>query len=230
MGPSSHPGTFVLVHGAWGGGWVWRRVADRLRARGHRVFAPTLTGLGDRSHLCSPAVTLTTHILDVVNLVAWEDLDGFVLCGHSYGGAVITGVAERIAQRIALIVYLDAFIPADGEAMADIAPRRPVPGGTTPAPTGNLFRVNERDRAWVEAKSTPQPNGTFVEKLAVTGAYQRIPKRAFIRASLYDAPHFRRYYDACAATPGWTTYEIAAGHMVMLDAPDELTRILLRSI
>lgn len=224
------PGTFVLVHGAWGGGWVWRRVADRLRLAGHRVFTPTLTGLGDRSHLCSPAVTLTTHVLDVANLALWEDLDGFVLCGHSYGGAVITGVAEQIGARIASIVYLDAFIPADGEAMADIAPRRPVPGGATPPPTGNLFRVNERDRAWVEAKSTPQPNGTFTEKLAVTGAYQRIAKRAYIRAALYDAPHFRRYYDACRATRGWQTYEVAAGHMVMLDAPDALARILLQSL
>src|SRR5487761_71528 len=228
MAQPTGPATFVLVHGAWGGGWGWGRVADRLRAQGHRVFAPTLTGLGERSHLCSPAVTLTTHVLDVANLVTWENLDGFLLCGHSYGGTVITGVAERIEPRIASIVYLDAFIPADGEAMADIAPRRPVPGGTTPAPTGNLFRVNERDCAWVEAKSTPQPNGAFIEKLTVTGAYQRIPKRAFIRAALYDAPHFRRYYAPCKATPGWATYEIAAGHMVMLDAPDELTRILLQ--
>lgn len=227
---AASPGAVVLVHGAWGGGWVWRRVADRLRLRGHRVFAPTLTGLGDRSHLCSPAVNLTTHVTDVVNLAVWEDLDGFVLCGHSYGGAVITGVAERIGARIASIVYLDAFIPADGEAMADIAPRKPTPGGTTPPPVGNLFRVNDRDRAWVEAKSTPQPNATFTEKLAVSGAYQRIPKRAFIRASIYDAPHFRRYYDMCKATPGWRTYEVAAGHMVMIDAPDALSRILVESL
>lgn len=227
MNPSAKPATFVLVHGAWGGGWVWRRIADRLRAAGHRVFTPTLTGLGDRSHLCSPAVNLTTHILDVIGLAQWEDLDDFVLCGHSYGGVVITGVAERIRGRIAAIVYLDAFIPADGQSMVDMAPRRPAPGETTPAPAGNLFRVNERDRAWVEAKSTPQPNGTFTEALAVSGAYERIAKRAFIRATIYDAPHFRRYYDACRAAPGWLTYEIAAGHMIMLDAPDELTRTLL---
>jgi len=88
------------VHGAWRGGWIWRRVADLLTARGHRVFAPTLTGLGERSHLLSPAVNLTTHIMDVVNLALWEDLDGFVLCGHSYGGAVVTGVAECIGKRI----------------------------------------------------------------------------------------------------------------------------------
>ncbi|MDE2229084.1 MAG: alpha/beta hydrolase [Alphaproteobacteria bacterium] len=226
MIPPTGPATFVLVHGAWGGGWVWRRVADRLRAEGHRVFAPTLTGLGARSHLCSAAVNLTTHVMDVANLVRWEDLDGFVLCGHSYGGAVITGVAERIAA----IVYLDAFIPANGQAMVDIAPRRPAPGTTTPPPAGALFRVDERDRAWVDAKSTPQPNGTFTERLAVTGAYQRIAKRVFIRASGYDAPHFRRYYEACKATPGWATYEIAAGHMVMLDAPDELTQILRSSL
>src|SRR5579875_1532570 len=187
----TNPATFVLVHGAWGGGWVWRRVADRLRAASHRVFTPTLTGLGDRSHLCAPTVNLTTHVLDVVNLVLWEDLDRVVLCGHSYGGAVITGVAERLAARIGAIVYVDAFIPADGEAVADIAPRRPAAGETTPPPSGNLFRVNARDRAGVEVKSTPKPNGTFTERLAVTGAYRRIARRAFVRASLYDAPHFR---------------------------------------
>jgi pimeloyl-ACP methyl ester carboxylesterase len=101
----------VLVHGAWAGAWAWLRVADRLTARGHRVFAPALSGLGERSHLAHLAIELSTHVDDVVNEIRWKDLDGVVLVGHSYGGIVITGVAERVYERIASIVYVDAFIP-----------------------------------------------------------------------------------------------------------------------
>jgi len=222
----SGPATFVLVHGAWRGGWMWRRVSDLLQAQGHRVFAPTLTGLGEKSHLISPAVNLTTHITDVVNLVTWEDLDRIVLVGHSYGGAVITGVAEKIEKKIASIVYLDAFIPKDGDAVQDIAPRKPAPGDVTPAPPGASFRVNERDREWADAKTTPQPNGTFTEKLRVTGAYRRIPKRGYIFCTVYNAPHFRAYYEACKASPGWQVREIATGHDAMLDDPAGTARLL----
>ena len=105
--------TFVLVHGAWHGGWCWREVAGRLQSAGHRVFAPTLTGLADRSHLLSRETGLETHILDIVNLLAWEELDDAVLCGHSYGGMVVTGAADRAAGRLRALVYLDAFVPAD---------------------------------------------------------------------------------------------------------------------
>ncbi|HZL58406.1 MAG TPA: alpha/beta hydrolase [Stellaceae bacterium] len=186
--------------------------------------------MGERSHLLSPAVNLTTHIMDVVNLALWEDLDGFVLCGHSYGGAVVTGVAECIEKRISSIVYLDAFIPGNGQAMADIAPRKPAPGDATPAPPAAGFRVNARDQAWVESKTTPQPNGTLTEKLAVTGVYQRIPKKTYVRATVYDAPHFRAYYEQCKAMPGWETYEIATGHDAMLDDPQATADLLERSI
>ena len=114
------PATFVLVHGAGHGGWCWQRVADRLTAKGHRVFAPTLTGLCERSHLLNDKIDLTTHISDIVNEIKWKDLDQIVLVGHSYGGMVITGVAEQLASRIASIVYLDAFLPGDGQSVADV--------------------------------------------------------------------------------------------------------------
>src|ERR1035441_10113729 len=105
--------TFVLVHGAWHGGWCWRRVADLLTAKGHKVFTPTLTGLGERSHLMSPTIDLTTHITDIANVIMWERLGNVVLCGHSYGGLVISGVVERIRKAIEAMVFLDAFVPAD---------------------------------------------------------------------------------------------------------------------
>jgi len=107
--------TYVLVHGAWHGSWCWKRVRKSLRDAGHQVFTPTLTGVGDRSHLNSAAINLSTHIADVVNLLQWEDLSDVVLCGHSYGGSVISGVIDRIPERIRTLVYLDAFVPEDGE-------------------------------------------------------------------------------------------------------------------
>ena len=114
--------TFVLVHGGWHGSWCWKRVRKALQARRHDVFTPTLTGVGKRSHLLSPDVNLHTHVTDVVNLIRWEELSGVVLCGHSYGGCVITGVADRLSDRIAALVYLDAFVPEDGQSLFDILP------------------------------------------------------------------------------------------------------------
>lgn len=106
--------TFVLVHGAWLGGWAWKHVTPRLRMAGHEVFAPTLTGLGERVHLAHPGVGLETHIQDVVNVLVFEDLQQVTLVGHSYGGIVITSVADRTPERLAQLVYLDAFVPEDG--------------------------------------------------------------------------------------------------------------------
>src|SRR5277367_6793049 len=112
--------TFVLVHGAWHGGWCWQHVAERLHRGGHRVLTPTLTGLGERSHLLRAGIDLKTHIADVVNVMKWERLTDVVLCGHSYGGFVISGVAEQMAAAIRSIVFLDAFLPNDGESVQDL--------------------------------------------------------------------------------------------------------------
>src|SRR5260221_7032991 len=114
--------TFVLVHGAWHGSWGWKRVRKALQARGHEVFTPTLTGVGERSHLLSRHVNLDTHIDDVVNLIRWEELSDVVLCGHSYGGCVISGVADRVPDRIGALVYLDAFVLEDGQSLHDTLP------------------------------------------------------------------------------------------------------------
>src|ERR1700728_4589280 len=122
--------TFVLVHGAWHGGWCWRRVTDRLTVKGHRVYTPTLTGVADRSHLLSESVNLSTHVTDVVNLIRWEEMTDIVLCGHSYGGMVVTGVADKMSERIAALVYLDAFVPESGQSMQDLRPRE-LPLGLT---------------------------------------------------------------------------------------------------
>ena len=204
--------TFVLVHGAWHGGWAWVRVADRLRARGHIVFAPTLTGLGERAHLLRPGIDLSLHIADVVGVIKYERLNDVVLVGHSYGGCVISGVAEAMPDAIRSIVFLDAFIPDNGDATVDLVPpavqeviRAALERGDTKVPVRDAaaFKVNEKDRAWVDSLATPQPIGTMVEKIKLSGARERIPKKTYIRASGYPNVSFEKAQPAQRPTaPG----------------------------
>jgi thioesterase domain-containing protein len=226
--------TFVLVHGAWHGAWCWRRVARLLTRNGHEVFTPTLTGLCERSHLLTPAVDLDTHILDVVNTMKWQELNNVVLVGHSYGGMVISGVAEKMEKAIWSLVMLDAFMPQDGQSVVDmqtpamrdtiVAAERS--GATTlPPRAAEFFKVNEKDRAWVDAQCTPHPIQCFLQKLALTGARERIAKKAYIRAATYPSPYFDTGL-AGARAKKWRTYEAPCGHDVMLDMPERLTEIL----
>jgi pimeloyl-ACP methyl ester carboxylesterase len=218
--------TFVLVHGAWAGGWDWLRVTPYLTAKGHHVYAPTLSGLGERSHLASETITLSTHIQDIVNEIKYKDLDAVVLVGHSYAGFVITGVAELIPERIASIVYLDAFIPEDNQAFVDIASWIDTSAKVVDAPpTSPGDYLEETDRTWVDSKATAQPIGTFTEKLRVTGAYQRVPKKTFIRATGWDGP-FDDAVSVARADPSWQVYEIVCGHDVPIDKPKELATML----
>ena len=232
--PRRKSATFVLVHGALHGGWCWQRVADRLTAKGHRVFAPTLTGLGERSHLFNANVDLTTHINDIVNEIKWKDLDQVVLVGHSYGGMVITGVAEQVVSRLASIVYLDAFLPADGQSVVDVgqqyAPGAPPPPPFSGAGAAAFFGVNEKDRPWVASKLTEQPPGTVTEKLRVTGAFLKVPRKSFIGVTKGEQPFFKAVADRYAADPAWQVHRVGGGHDVMIDKPDELTALLEAAI
>ena len=218
--------TFVLVHGAWHGGWCWRRVADRLTAKGHYVVAPALSGVGERSHLKPEDIDLTTQIEDVVGEIKWKDLDDIVLVGHSYGGMVITGVAEQLHERIAAIVYLDAFMPSDGQALADFSSRTSWPEPVTPAPPASYFHVNDKDAAWVQGKLTAHPTRCFTQKLKVTGAYQSIAKKLYIRAPLFASKGFDQALERCRADRSWQTMTVTCGHDVMIDQPAELTAML----
>jgi pimeloyl-ACP methyl ester carboxylesterase len=226
--------TFILVHGAWHGAWCWRRVARLLAKNGHEVFTPTLTGVGERSHLLTAAVGLDTHILDVVNEMKWQELNDVVLVGHSYGGMVISGVAEKMEKAIASLVMLDAFIPESGQAVVDIvsaqmrdaamaAQRSGVPA--LPPRAAEIFKVNDKDRAWVDAQCTPQPIQTFLQKLTLAGARERIGKKTYIRARGYDSPYFDAGLET-ARKRGWRTCEVPCGHDVMLDMPQRLAEIL----
>jgi pimeloyl-ACP methyl ester carboxylesterase len=236
MAQTSTPKTFVLVHGAWHGGWCWRRVSDRLERQGHKVFTPTLTGLGDRSHLLRAGIDVSTHVTDVVNLLKWERLSGVVLCGHSYGGMVISGVAEQMAGAIGSIVFLDAFVPENGEAVIDLTGPMVQTALRTAQQNGDLgvaprsaeaFNVNVADRAWVDAQCVPQPIGTFTEAMKVTGARERIGKKAYIRAAGYANPGFDKALARLQTDKSWRTYGVPCGHDVMVDMPERLTEILL---
>jgi pimeloyl-ACP methyl ester carboxylesterase len=228
--------TFVLVHGAWHGGWCWRRVSDLLERGGHKVFAPTLTGLGERSHLLHPNVDLATHISDIVNVIRWEGLHDIVLVGHSYGGLVISGVVEELHQSIASLVFLDAFVPQSGDSMASIGSERVretigklLPLGETsvkPFPAA-VFRVNGEDQAWVDAMCTPHPLATFTSPTTLTGARERIGKKIYIRAKGYPSIPFDGFYETLRMEPGWQAYELPCGHDAMIDMPQRLAEILV---
>jgi pimeloyl-ACP methyl ester carboxylesterase len=228
--------TFVLVHGAWHGGWCWRRVADLLTAKGHKVFTPTLTGLGERSHLMSKDITLATHVTDVVNVFKWEGLTrDVVLCGHSYGGFIVSGVAEQVGSAIGSIVFLDAFMPDNGDGMLDLTGQAVIDaihnavamgGAGVPARPAAAFSVNEKDRAWVDSLTGPQPIGTFTDKMTLTGARDRIAKKAYIRAANYANPGFDKALGRLKGNPAWRLYDAPCGHDVMVDMPDLLANIL----
>ena len=229
--------TFVLVHGAWHGGWCWRRVADLLQKQGHKVFTPTMTGLGERSHLIDAKVNLATHITDIVNVIKWEDLNKICLVVHSYGGWPGSGAIEQALDRISSIVWLDAFKPENGQRGFDFASdfsrkalltavEKGEPG--RPAPKAEAFHVNEKDRAWVDSKLTAQPNGVALQPIRLTGAREKVAKKTYIRASKYPQPAFDQALAECKADKSWRTFETtAAGHDVMVDAPDWLAEVLV---
>lgn len=232
--------TFVLVHGAWHGGWCWVRVAERLRAAGHAVFAPTLTGVADRAHMLAPTVSLQTHIRDIAGLLAWEELRGVVLVGHSYGGMVITGAADRVADRVSTLVYVDALVPKHGQSAFDLRTaeanaitlekvRTRGGGWRIPPTTAADFDVNPADRAWVDGKCTDMTIGCFSEKLHLSGAGDRIADRVYVRAGAYANPAFDKALAESRGDSRYRCHVVDAGHDIMVDAPEELTRILLES-
>ncbi len=230
------PKAFVLVHGAWHGGWCWQRVRGLLQKQGHSVFTPTLTGLGERSHLFGPDIGLSTHITDVVNVLKYERLSDVVLCGHSYGGMIISGVAEQLPQAIRSIVFLDAFLPDNGDTVYNLtipvvreALRAAVERGDVGVPSRPAagFGVNEKDRPWVDSLLGQHPLVTFNDKIALTGARDRIAKKTYVRASQYPNAGYDKHLATCKADASWRTYELPCGHDVMVDMPERLTEILL---
>lgn len=241
-------GTFVIVHGAWGGGWEWTPAARLLRERGHDVFTPTLTGLGDRSHAGPRGyVGLSTHIEDVLALLEFENLRGVVLCGASYGGMPVTGAAARATQRIASLVYVDALVPLPGQSALDLLPdafgrmvrdgvdehgpswRVPMPADLLAAllPAGSL---PDDVRADYLARVRDQPAGTFTEAVQLTGTVDQVP-RAFIRctAGAFLEEIGGDPIAACAArarAEGWAYRELQVPHDPQVFDPVGIATVL----
>jgi pimeloyl-ACP methyl ester carboxylesterase len=235
---------FVLVHGAWHGGWCYRDTAAALRKAGHTVHTPTHTGVGQRAHLASERITLETHICDVVGCIESEELQDVVLVGHSYGGMVITGVADRMAARVKALVYLDAFVPEHQDSLIGLLGRALPPevaaqfigsfrgaalenhsGLMQPIPA-EVFNVAPDKRDWVNRRCVPQALATFEMPLLLTGACAAVKKRLFILADGWDPSPFRYFARTYDGKAGWEVVKFACGHDVMVDKPAQLAETL----
>ena len=231
--------TFVLLHGAWHGGWCWERVAGLLRARGHRITTPTQTGLGERAHLMSPDIDLSVFTADLVNHLLWEDLTEVVLVGHSFGGNAISGAAEEVPGRITRLVYLDALVPVSGRSPFDEMPQglaaertrlaEATSGGLSiPAPPAAAFGVTDpADATWMEARLTPHPLRTFTTAQSFRGEPGNGLPAEYI---LCNDQAYGPLEDARsrARALGWPVREIATCHDAMVTAPEALADLLER--
>ena len=231
---------YVLVHGAWHGGWCWGRVTPLLRAAGHEVFTPTLTGLGERRHLMSPDIGLETHIQDILGVLAYEDLHDVILVGHSYSGMVVTGVAYRVPDRVAELVYLDAFVPEDGKALVDYQPpqtrelfmektRTEGEGYKLPAliPPEAFGITDEADLAWVRPRMDPHPFKTKLDPVRLADPRGAGIPRTFIRCTDPADPPFAQFAQRVRSDGSWRYLELATGHGAMITKPRELADLLL---
>ncbi len=226
--------TFLVCHGAWSAGWAWKKMHPRMQAAGHRLVTPSYTGLGERAHLANPSIDLETHIEDVLNVIRYEDLRDIVLLGHSYGGMVATGVADRARDRVAQLIYLDAFVPRDGQSLFDLnesgrehlqqaadngdgwrVPPLQTPPDTSPA-----------DVEWLTARRVHMPVKCFETKLKLQNGEPALP-RSYIHATrITPADTFGQFAKRAQDEAGWRYYAIDASHSPNVTAPDALTALL----
>jgi len=228
--------TIVVAHGAWSAGWAWKKMHPRLAAAGHTLVTPTYTGLGERRHLAGPHIDLETHVADLLGVLETEDLHGVALVAHSYGGMVGTAVADRARERIDQLIYLDAFVPADGQALADLVP----PGATqamrdAAAADGDGWRVPPNpvpadtapeDLPWIEARRSAQPLGTFTQPLRIQRGPLTLPRAYIYCTRTGPGDTFGLFAAAAQADPAWRYRSIDASHSPHVTAPDALTALL----
>jgi pimeloyl-ACP methyl ester carboxylesterase len=226
--------TFLVCHGAWSAGWAWKKMHPLMQAAGHRLVTPSYTGLGERAHLAGPSIDLETHIADILNVIKYEDLRDVVLIGHSYGGMVATGVADRARDRIARLVYLDAFVPDDGQSLFDLnepgrEPMRKL------ASSGDGFRVPPNptppdtpadDVAWLTARRVDMPIKCFEMPLKLHNGKLTLPRSYIYATRITPADPFGPFAARFRGDPGWSYHEIDASHSPHVTAPEALMALL----
>ena len=228
--------TFLVVHGAWAAGWSWKKMRPLIRERGHELFTPTLTGIGERAHLANPRIGLKTHIQDVIGVLEYEDLQAVILIGHSYGGIVATGVADLARERLAHLVYLDAFVPRDGQCMFDLQPEeardrmreeaRTVGAGWGIPPIDLSPNMSEADLAWAGSRLVMQPMMTFEEPIHLTGVCETL-SRTYIHCTFpREVDIFGQFAMRARKEPGWSYREINASHNAQITAPEALAALI----
>jgi pimeloyl-ACP methyl ester carboxylesterase len=228
--------TFLVAHGAWSAGWAWKKMRPRLRERGHELIAPTYTGLGERAHLAGPEVGLATHVRDVLAVLEVEELRDVVLVGHSYGGMVATAVADRAPGRLAHLVYLDAFVPQDGQSLFDLQPAkardrmresaRTDGGGWRVPPNPPPPDTSEADLAWILPRRVMHPLKAFEEPVRLTGAGAHLPRTYVYCTRLAPGDVFGPFARRVRTEPGWHYVELDASHSPNVTAPAALARLL----
>jgi pimeloyl-ACP methyl ester carboxylesterase len=230
---ASSPKTFLVCHGAWSAGWAWKKMHPLMAAAGHRLVTPTYTGVGERAHLANPSIDLETHIQDVLSVIKYEDLRDIVLVGHSYGGMVATGVADRARDRVTQLIYIDAFVPNDGQSLLDLnqsavtrmqelaktgwrVPPNPTPSDTSPA-----------DVAWLTERRVDMPIKCFEMKLKLQGDALTLPRSYIYATRITPADTFGPFAKQAKNDPAWRYYEIDASHSPNVTAPEALMALLL---
>jgi pimeloyl-ACP methyl ester carboxylesterase len=231
---STSPKTFLVCHGAWSAGWAWKKMHPLMNKAGHRLVTPSYTGLGERAHLAIPSIDLETHITDMLNVIRYEDLRDIVLIGHSYGGMVATGVADRARDKIRQLIYIDAFVPGDGQSLLDLnekdrarveelansgdgwrVPPNPPPPDTPPA-----------DVDWLSERRVHMPVKCFQTRLKLHGGPLTLPRSYIYATRITPADTFGPFARMAKADPVWRYYEIDASHAPNVTAPDALMALL----
>ena len=229
--------TWLVAHGAWSAGWAWKKMRPRLRAEGIELWTPTYTGVGERAHLAHPGITLDTHIADITSVLEWEDLADVSIVAHSYGGMVGTGIVDRAAARIRAIVYLDAFVPANGQSLFDlIGPDGETEMRSRASKDGDGWRVSpnptppdtqEKDVGWITPRRMPQPLGTFSQPIELLHDTSAIPRSYIYCQRSAPGDVFAQFADKARSDPQWQYRELDASHNPHITCPDALCRVLL---